>query len=126
MPQGTVSPKSEEVVFHVEEIHFKHEIFCNMVIEGCGDTIVSGFNMMVTVVGWQLGELVPLCRHRVNKTRLWPLRHELGCGCDGKAVEDADADADADGQDGWWSHWHDGDLGLALKEGWGGYTWWLC
>ncbi len=33
-PESLVSPSAEEVVFPVEEIHFEHEIFCNMVIEG--------------------------------------------------------------------------------------------
>ncbi len=32
--KGAVSPTSEEVVFPVEEIHFEHEIFCNMMVEG--------------------------------------------------------------------------------------------
>ncbi len=33
-PKGVVSPSAKEVVFPVEEIHFVHKIFCNMVVEG--------------------------------------------------------------------------------------------
>ncbi len=33
--QGVASPSAKEVVFPTEEIHFVHEIFRDMVIEGC-------------------------------------------------------------------------------------------
>ena len=33
-PQGAVSPAAEEVIFPIEEVHFVHEIFCNMAKEG--------------------------------------------------------------------------------------------
>ncbi len=31
-PQGAVIPAAEEVVFLIEEVHFIHEVFRNMVI----------------------------------------------------------------------------------------------
>ncbi len=34
MSKSMVSPMLEEVVFPIEEIYFKHEVFCNMMIEG--------------------------------------------------------------------------------------------
>ncbi len=33
-PQGEVSPAAKEVVFLVEEVHFVHEVFRNLVLEG--------------------------------------------------------------------------------------------
>ncbi len=32
--QDSVSQSEKEVLFPVEEIHFVHKIFCNMVVEG--------------------------------------------------------------------------------------------
>ncbi len=32
--KGTLHPSAEEVIFPVEEIHFVHEIFCEMLVEG--------------------------------------------------------------------------------------------